>query len=184
MIPVPVTHPVKLRNMESFLAYAPEGHVVEVGVYQGGSLYYLASRFPNRIFYGYDTFEGMPQESEEDNYHRQGEFFSSLEYVQDKMTALGNVHLIKGCYPESDSIRPHPIALAHVDVDLYSSTLDSLRHLWPLITPGGRIYCDDAFVSTCAGATKAFLQFCTEMLMPHFLDLTDNYWHGYLLKME
>jgi O-methyltransferase len=169
--------------MENFLAFAPDGCVVEVGVYQGGSLYYLASRFPNRMFYGYDTFEGMPEACAEDNYHRQGDFLSSLEYVTDAVSGLGNVHLVKGCYPESDTIHPQPIALAHVDVDLYSSTLNSLRHLWPLITPGGRIYCDDAFVNTCAGATKAFLQFCSEMLMPHFLDLTDGYLHGYLMKL-
>src|SRR5262249_53272903 len=103
--------------------------------------------------------------------------------VYDAVGVLGNVQLIKGYYPDSDTIRPDGIALAHVDVDLYSSTLNSLRHLWPLITPGGRIYCDDAFVSTCEGATKALCKFCSEILIPHSLDLTNGHFHAYLQKM-
>ena len=45
---------------------------------------------------------------------------------------------------------PHfgkPVGVAYVDVDLVSSTGDCLRHLYPLLVPGGAIYSKDAHLS-------------------------------------
>lgn len=151
----------KLENMDRFLRSGPAGCVVEVGVYQGGSLRYLAERHPTRQFYGYDTFSGMPPVCGLDNHHKEGDFGNtSYEEVRTYLSDLPNVTLIKGFYPQSDTVRPPQIALAHVDVDIYQSTLDAFEHLAPRMTKNGRIYCDDAFVSTCHGATIAFCEFC------------------------
>ncbi len=86
------------------------------------------------------------------------------------MSGLENVTLVKGYFPASDAdILSAPIAMAHVDVDLYRSTLRAFEHLAPLMAPGGRIYCDDAFVNTCDGATLAFCEFCgTSKRVPRF----------------
>lgn len=159
--PSPVTNKYKLEGMCDFLK-SNKGDVVEVGVYLGGSIAQMAARFPDRMFYGYDTFCGMPKHTDFDNYHKEGDFGStSIEAVKQSISDLQNIILVKGLYPDSDFLKPK-VVLAHIDVDLYESTLFSLRHVKHQILPGGRIYCDDAFVDTCHGATKAFIQFCLE----------------------
>jgi hypothetical protein len=160
----------KLENMHRFLEHGPTGAVVEVGVYQGGSLHYLATRHPDRDFYGFDTFAGMPPESEFDNHHRQGDFQTSLAEVQQHFSELKNVVLIQGLYPDSDVLKPRPITLAHIDADLYSSTLNAMEEVLPRMAPGGRIYCDDAFQRTCHGATLAVCEFCTRHKLILLLD--------------
>lgn len=155
---------VKMASMVRFLQNAPMGCIVEVGTYEGGSLVYLAEKFPSRQFYGYDTFTGIPTTCNLDNYHKAGDFRTSFQFVQNNLARFSNIKLIEGVYPTSDSIKPSPIALAHVDVDVYQSTYDSFNHLAPLMAKGGRIYCDDAFVGTCEGATLAVCRYCYENL--------------------
>ncbi len=153
----------RLANMSRFIAQAPAGIIVEVGVWRGGSLRYLAEQHPRRTFYGFDTFEGMPESCDLDNHHRKGDFGNtSFEEVQRNLADLENVTLVKGLFPDSDVTGDQPIAMVHCDVDLYESTLNTFRHLAPRIVPGGRMYCDDAFQSTCAGATLALCQFAAE----------------------
>ena len=141
------------------LSTGPAGFVVEVGVYQGGSLAYLASRLPGRRLYGYDTFTGLVGCGAEDG-HRDGDFACTEAVARKHLERYGNVALIVGQYPESDLDPPSPVALAHVDVDLYRPTLAALGHLWPLLAPGGRVYAGDAYWPSCPGATKALDEFC------------------------
>jgi len=153
----------KLINMTRFLKAAPAGIVVEVGVWKGGSIGYLASIFPERQFFGFDTFEGMPESCSLDNHHKRGDFGdTSFEEVGRKLSGLSNVILVKGLFPASDVTAELPIAMVHCDVDLYESTLAVLRHFHARMQPGGRIYCDDAFQATCEGATLALCQFAAE----------------------
>lgn len=154
--------------MVNFLKTAPAGCVVEVGVYEGASLYIMASAHPDRQFYGYDTFAGMPPATQYDNVHKAGDFMTSPDIAGEYLKPLDNVTLIQGVYPKSDIVRPEGIALAHVDVDLYQSTYEALCHIAPVMLKGGRIYCDDSFVDTCEGATLALCRFCGERnIVPH-----------------
>ncbi len=149
--------------MSRFLSQAPPGIVVEVGVWKGGSLKWLSQHHPDRMFYGFDTFQGMPSPAEVDNFHKRGDFSdTSLEDVQRSLSDVNNVILAKGLFPESDITSDQPIALVHCDVDLYESTIKTMRHLWPRVVSGGRIYCDDAFAPTCEGATLAVCEFAVE----------------------
>ncbi len=153
----------RLQNMSRFISQSPSGIIIEVGVWKGGSLRYLAENHPDRMFYGFDTFEGMPNTCELDNHHRCGDFGNtSFEDVCRNLSDLKNVILTKGVFPESDITRDLPIAMVHCDVDIYRSTLTTLRHVAPRIVPNGRIYCDDAFQSTCEGATLALCEFASE----------------------
>jgi hypothetical protein len=115
----PVANQFKLDEMCDFLSTA-EGDVVEIGVYQGGSLIHMASRFPEKNFYAYDTFEGMPDACDFDNYHVKGDFITSYSLVEKSASHLKNVTLIKGFYPDSDDINPN-VVMAHLDVDIYTS---------------------------------------------------------------
>jgi hypothetical protein len=158
------TNDDKLRNMARFIGEAPAGIVIEVGVWKGGSLRFMAERHKERQFYGFDTFQGLPEECEIDNFHRKGDFAdTSLEEALHNLRGLPNVLLTRGLFPASDITGDLPIAMVHCDVDLYESTLNTFRHLWPRIAPGGRLYCDDAFQHTCEGATLALCHFATEI---------------------
>jgi O-methyltransferase len=161
--------------MCEFLKTAPAGCVVEVGVFEGASLYIMASAQPDRQFYGYDTFAGMPPANQHDNTHKEGDFMTTPDVAGEYLKSLTNVKLIQGIYPHSDNIRPGCIALAHVDVDLYQSTYESLCHLAPMMVKGGRLYCDDSFVNTCEGATLALCRFCGERnIVPHVSHFSHN----------
>ncbi|MFO0277736.1 MAG: TylF/MycF/NovP-related O-methyltransferase [Planctomycetota bacterium] len=168
--PNPVTGQQKLANMQSFLRDAPAGDVVEVGVYEGGSLAWLASRFPWRRFLGFDTFAGLPAPTPRDNHHRVGEFAADFANVQRRLAELHNVSLHRGVFPGSAGALRGPLALVHVDVDLFEGTLASLRHVAPLMAPGGRVYCDDALWQDCEGATLAVCAFASETGRPFRLD--------------
>ncbi len=153
----------RLQNMSRFIAVAPPGIIIEVGVWKGGSLRYLAEQHPDRIFYGFDTFEGMPDSHHLDNHHKKGDFGNtSFEAVRAALSDLSNVTIVKGYFPDSDITEGQAIAMAHVDVDLYESTLKTFRHLAPRMAANARMYCDDAFQSTCHGATLALCQFAAE----------------------
>jgi hypothetical protein len=154
----------KLQNMRRFIEQAPAGIIVEIGVWKGGSLRYLAEHCPGRRFFGFDTFTGMPPTCRLDNFHRQGDFAdTSYDRVRLTFEDLPHVRLISGRFPDSDVTGNLSIAMAHVDVDIYESTLACFRYLAPRMAPGGRIYCDDAFQSTCEGATLALCQFAVEL---------------------
>ncbi|MDB5384766.1 MAG: hypothetical protein JWM11_412 [Planctomycetaceae bacterium] len=153
----------RLQNMSRFISEAPAGLIIEVGVWKGGSLRYLAQTHPERTFFGFDTFEGMPQEGPLDNAHKKGDFGNtSFKDVQQALSDLPNVTLVKGYFPDSDVTGNQPIAMVHCDVDLYESTLKTFRHLAGRMVPGARMYCDDAFQHTCEGATLALCQFAAE----------------------
>jgi tRNA G46 methylase TrmB len=82
-----ITNKFKLKNMCDFLGQV-EGNVVEVGVYKGGSLSYMAIRNPFKTFYGYDTFEGMPKPCSKDNFHKQKDFLTNFEFVKSKLVSI------------------------------------------------------------------------------------------------
>lgn len=120
---------------------APEGCIVEVGVYKGGSASYLtelAEKQGRQIFL-YDTFTGIPFQSEYDK-HAVGDFNdTSYEAVK---AALPYATVTQGLFPASAIPMPK-IAFAHIDVDQYQSYLDCIRFLSPMMVSGGVMWFDD-----------------------------------------
>jgi hypothetical protein len=100
------------------------GDVFEFGVAAGESFLQFLDRCPNRQIYGFDSFEGIP----EDWWTRpKGTFAAPPPQFTNP-----NGHLIKGWYDES---APRffrdwkgSIALLHIDCDLYSSTAIAFRY--------------------------------------------------------
>lgn len=130
---------------------APDGAIVEVGVYRGGSAWHLArlAERQNRSLYLYDTFTGIPFQGPDDR-HRVGDFSdTSFEAIRD---ALPYAHVIQGIFPAS-AIDMDPIAFVHLDCDQYQSITESCRYLLPRMVPGGILWFDDA--PALAGAERA-----------------------------
>lgn len=155
------------------------GDVIEVGVYQGGCLYEMYKIVRDewsqgKTVFGYDTFEGLPNESEKDEGTtlKQNQFYASLYEVTENLAKNGvsvlspnsKIRLIKGMYPHTNLTLS--ISFAHLDVDFYQSTFDSLMFIGHRLSPGGIIVCDDYNYYETPGVTKAvhtFKEVCQDM---------------------
>lgn len=117
------------------------GDIFEFGVAAGDSFLQLLRACPDRAVYGFDSFEGLP----EDWWTRpKGAFRSAAPEFSDT-----NGHLVKGWFDESV---PRfferwngSIAFLHIDCDLYSSTEIALRYALDWCGPGSVVLFDEYF---------------------------------------
>jgi O-methyltransferase len=139
----------------------------ECGVYKGGTAMLLAalierlepSRRPGalRLF---DTFEGMPETDAARDVHRAGDFADTDARAVRARVPQPFVHLHAGLIPQSfEGHERARVALAHVDVDIYSSVTDCCRFLYPRMLDGGFMIFDDYGFATCPGARQAVDEF-------------------------
>ena len=141
-----------IETMISFAKTAPEGCFVEVGVYKGGTASHLTelAKKQKREIYLYDTFEGIPFQSEID-IHKVGDF-SDTNYELVKKS-LPYAKVVKGIFPQSAMKMP-PIAFVHIDVDQYYSYKSSLKYLKSKIVKRGIIWIDDYSMKGCVLAIE------------------------------
>lgn len=144
-------------------ALALPGDFVECGVYRGGSAIMLS--LLRRNLHLFDTFEGMPKAMADKDYHVEGEFKdTSMEAViknlQEIRGNVDDVYFHKGRIPETFAGSGiEQIAFAHVDVDLYQSTIDCCEFIWPRLTLGGFMVFDDYGTISCPGQRLAVDEF-------------------------
>jgi len=153
-----LTSLVNISKMTSEL----KGCIAEVGVYKGGSLLKLVNEFPNDQIYGFDTFEGMPEVSEYDNIHIEGDFYdTSFGEVKNLFINNSNVTILKGEFPKTNSniVKDKMFKFVHLDVDIYSSYKLGLEFFYPRMVKGGIILCDDYNAGSCLGAKTAVDEF-------------------------
>lgn len=93
-----------------------DGIIIEFGVNKGGSINRLADLFPDRKIYGFDSFEGLPEDwtlLAKHDYDNEGR----LPNVRKNVTLIKG--LIQDTLPEFED--KSKIALIHIDTDLYSA---------------------------------------------------------------
>lgn len=156
------------KALKIFLSQAvklPTGEFWECGVYQGGSASYMHTVVPaDRQIRLFDSFEGLPEACEHDNYHKAGDFndvdFQSIaNYFSDKP----NVEINKGWIPDTFAGKENcTLAFCHVDLDLYEGYLATLNFIWPRMVAGGIVAFDDYQAPTCLGARKAVDEFTSQ----------------------
>ena len=120
------------------------GHYLEFGVFTGGTIRYLAGLKRQQRFDGFDSFEGLPEAW--GGFNLPTAAFSR----GGKMPRVpSNVRLHKGWFSETlppwIASNPGPIAFAHIDCDLYSSTVDILNALRDRLQVGTVIVFDEYF---------------------------------------
>lgn len=146
---------VSHQAIDSLMYYAsraPEGAIVEIGVYKGGTAWWLEKL--GRPLFLYDSFCGMPVSSGRDT-HKIGVFSDcSAEAVQ---KAIPRATLVKGMFPESLIDMP-PVGFVHADADQYESTKAILEEMPPRMVRGGFILFDDYMISDCQGCTDALIE--------------------------
>ena len=162
-----------LTANEAFIVYSLaraqskyEGHIAEVGAYQGGSAKVICEAKGDRPFHLFDTFEGLPPAAVQDgNVHRVSQYSCSLESVQQYLAGYPNVSLYKGRFPESSGpVENLRFTFAHFDVDLYESTLGCLQFFYPRMIPGGVMLSHD--YSILSGVREAFAEFLRDKPEP------------------
>jgi O-methyltransferase len=107
----------------------------------------------------FDSFEGLPSPTRGIDKHAAGEFANtSLEQVR---RLLGDndfidVGWIPAGFSGLDNTR---IRFAHVDLDMYQSTLDCLEFIYPRMHSTGIMVLDDYGLISCPGVRRAVDEF-------------------------
>jgi hypothetical protein len=165
------------------------GDIVECGIGRGRSMLVISAinallekhEGGQRQIYGYDSFEGFPEPTMEDDSYRKpkkgewahspsGKYQYNQTFIQQVLHSgnipnVENTILTKGFFSDSLKSHPdHPIAILHVDGDLYESYLDTLGNLYPKVSKGGVIVFDDFLAKKSdddrwPGARKAVEEF-------------------------
>lgn len=143
MIPQSQIPALELMELRGLCASTPQGLIVEVGVYKGGSAWALSQVAYGRPLHLFDTFTGIPfQETERGDIMEVGRFNdTSAEAVQ---AAVPEAILHIGIFPETLPSDFTGIAFIHVDCDQHKSTYDVIQCLWPHVVPGGIMAFDDS----------------------------------------
>ena len=153
------------------------GDIVECGVARGQSLFmlaYLMTREPSphaRMLWAFDSFQGFPEPTREDASPRnpkKGEIRIEQEEVVlrlqesgiDEKTFRDSIRIVPGFFDKTLRQFPdRPIALLHIDADLYQSYQAVLTHLFPKVVEGGIVLFDEYGTVNFPGATKAINEY-------------------------
>lgn len=121
-----------------------------MGVCTGRTINFIAALNPEKVIYGFDSFEGLPETwLREDVYIPKGTF--AFKEKDTLPPVLHNVRLIKGLFKDTlptfkkTILNDKPIAFLHVDCDIYSSTKDIFDILGTNIVPGTIIVFDEFY---------------------------------------
>lgn len=117
---------------------------LEFGVYKGDSINRLADLKPDVHWYGFDSFEGLPEAWTLGAKKHAFSVKGVLPAVRE------NVTLIKGFFEQTlagfvAERRDRKVAFVHVDCDLYSGTVTILNELEDLLQPGCIVVFDEYF---------------------------------------
>ena len=146
-------------------ALGVEGDFVEMGCYKGDTSLVLAEiiQGSGRRLFIYDSFEGLPEKSKEDesvlgDNFKGGELLVSKKEVKSRFLRAGlPVPVIKkGWFSELSGLdMPEKIAFAFLDGDFYESIRDSLKLVLPRMVPGGVLVVHDYTNPALPGVKRA-----------------------------
>lgn len=156
----------RCAELASLAATAPPGNFVEVGVYKGGSAFWLAkvASEQRRALHLFDTFTGHPHALPTDT-NGLGEFSdTSVEAVQAAVpSAIIHAGIFPATLPHGDVL--NPLAFVHCDCDQYQSVRDVINVLFPMLVPGGIMAFDD--MDTHGGKTAIMEVFWDKITISH-----------------
>jgi len=136
------------------------GDFLEAGVWRGGVTILMKAILDvygdrGRTVWLADSFEGLPKPDEEhypadagDSFWTQDWMAVSQEQVARRFAQYGllddHVRFLKGWFKDTLAAAPiDRLAILRIDGDMYESTMDALRPLYPKLSPGGFVIVDD-----------------------------------------
>lgn len=174
-------------NIELATMVKVKGCVVECGVWKGGMIAAIADTLgPERHYYLFDSFEGLPPAQEIDGFAAQEyqrndqapNYYDNcrvdMDYCMQAMEMSGatNYSVMEGWFhktlPRTELVAP--IAVLRLDGDWYASTITCLFYLYEKVASGGLIIIDDFFA--WEGCAKATLEFFSSVKQPVNFDST------------
>ena len=140
-----------------------EGDIVECGLGKMRTFQVLSFLLENdknnkRVLWGFDSFEGFPSPTPEDNSYRnpqKGEWAHlTKQDAKDLLVKVGmgskfldtRIHFVEGFFEDTlpkYEEKIQKIAFLHLDVDLYASYRDCLNYLFPKVVKGGVVLFDE-----------------------------------------
>lgn len=121
-----------------------------MGVCSGKTVNFIAALNPHKVVHGFDSFEGLPEDwVRKDATFKKGTF--ALKNPNRMPSILNNVELYPGWFKDTlppfkeKVLKDAPIALLHIDCDLYSSTKDTFNSLKGNIHEGTILVFDELY---------------------------------------
>jgi O-methyltransferase len=159
--------------VERILAEGIPGDLIEAGAWRGGASILMrgvlaAYEDPARRVFVADSFEGLPEPDGErypldaaDINFAESELAVGLEEVRANFERYGllddRVRFVKGWFSETlPALADETWSLVRLDGDLYESTMDGLRNLYPQLSIGGYLIVDDFGFENCRTAVEDF----------------------------
>jgi hypothetical protein len=158
---------------ESIIKNNIPGDLIETGVWRGGGSIFMravlkAYGITDRTIWVADSFEGLPAPNADkypqdagDPHHTIKFLAVSLEQVKANFAKYGlldgQVKFLKGWF--KDTLPQAPVgqlALIRLDGDMYESTMDGLKNLYPKLAVGGYLIVDDYVLKGCREAVHDF----------------------------
>ncbi len=149
------------------------GDLIETGVWRGGAAIFMRAVLAaygdtKRTVWAADSFEGLPapdaryQADAGDVHHSFKVLAVSLEEVKTNFERYGlldsQVRFLKGWFRDTLATAPiENLAVARLDGDMYESTMDALKPLYPKLAVGGYLIVDDyGIVPGCRQAVDEY----------------------------
>lgn len=142
-----------------------DGSFIEVGSFRGGGALHLSNSDPGRRIFVCDSFAGFDHLDE-----TLDTGFGSHMFTNTRRDAVEQLFrsrereatVLAGFFPASASgVDIGSLSFAHVDVDVYEATRDTLQFIWPLMTPRSMIVLDDV-QRNARGVDAAIAEFVAE----------------------
>jgi O-methyltransferase len=169
------------RCLEDALGRDVPGDVLEAGVWRGGATIFMravlaAHGDPARIVWVADSFQGLPRPTPDrypadagDRHWMIPELVVPLEEVRAGFARYGllddRVRFLAGWFRDTLPTAPiERLAVLRLDGDMYESTMDALRWLYPKLSIGGYLIVDDY------GAVPACQQAVEDYRLEHGVD--------------
>jgi O-methyltransferase len=140
------------------------GSLIEIGSYKGGGALHISNSCPARTIFVCDTFEGfgdLPMDPKLDHLFARELFRdTSFEMVKLHWTNKGrDVRWVRGYFPESAAdMDIANVSFAHIDLDIYESTVKALKYLRPRLIDRSIVVFDD-YLRGADGVVKAAREF-------------------------
>jgi O-methyltransferase len=140
------------------------GSLIEIGSYKGGGALHISNSCPERTIYVCDTFEGfgdLAMDPTLDHLFTRDQFRdTSFEFVKSHWSRKArDVRWVRGYFPESAAeTEIANVSFAHVDLDIYDSTVKALKYLQPRLIDRSIVVFDD-YLRSVDGVVKAAREF-------------------------
>ena len=170
------------------------GSLIEAGVWRGGATIFMRAVLKvygdtERIVWVADSFRGLPKPDPDrypadsgDRHWRHTALAISLEEVKENFARNGllddQVRFLVGLFHDTLPTAPiERLSVLRIDGDMYESTMDVLRNLYPKLSVGGYVIIDDyGAVPGCKAAVEDFRAEHGITEKPEQIDWTGVFW--------